>query len=49
VEVHQLILGWLPQAEVVMIPGAGHFLALTHAPQVATAIASFLHRHEVSA
>jgi pimeloyl-ACP methyl ester carboxylesterase len=48
-EVHQLILAWLPQAEDVMIPGAGHFLALTHASQAATAIASFLQRHRISA
>ncbi len=46
-EVHRLILAWLPQAEDVMIRGAGHFLALTHAPQAASAIASFLHRHRI--
>jgi pimeloyl-ACP methyl ester carboxylesterase len=48
-EVRQLILAWLPHAEEVMLTGAGHSLALTHAPQVATAIASFLRRHHITA
>jgi pimeloyl-ACP methyl ester carboxylesterase len=48
-QVRQLILAWLPHAEDVMIPGADHSLALTHAPQVATEIAAFLRRHRINA
>jgi pimeloyl-ACP methyl ester carboxylesterase len=46
-EVRQLILAWLPHAEEIMLTGADHSLALTHAPQVAMAIASFLRQHHV--
>jgi pimeloyl-ACP methyl ester carboxylesterase len=48
-EVRQLIRAWLSHAEEVMLTGADHSLALTHAPQVATAIASFLRRHHITA
>jgi pimeloyl-ACP methyl ester carboxylesterase len=48
-QVRQLILAWLPHAEHVIIPSADHSLALTHAPQAATAIASFLRRHRINA
>ncbi|HKA69085.1 MAG TPA: alpha/beta hydrolase [Actinomycetes bacterium] len=48
-QVRQLILAWLPQAQDVMIAGADHSLALTHAPQVATEIAAFLQRHGINA
>lgn len=44
-QVHELVLSWLPQAEDVMLEGANHTLALTHAPALAAALTSFLHRH----
>lgn len=44
-EVRRLVLDWFPDAEDVVIDGADHSLALTHADQVATAIDSFLRRH----
>jgi pimeloyl-ACP methyl ester carboxylesterase len=44
-EVRQRILEWLPQTEDVVLPGADHSLALTHAAQVATALDAFLQRH----
>jgi pimeloyl-ACP methyl ester carboxylesterase len=47
--VRQLTLAWLPQAEDVMLTGADHSLALTHAPRIAMAIASFLRRHPIVA
>ena len=34
-EVRDLVLTWLPQTEDVLLAGADHSLALTHAPQVA--------------
>jgi pimeloyl-ACP methyl ester carboxylesterase len=43
-EVRELVRTWLPHAEDIQIEGAGHALAVTHAPQVAEAIADFLHR-----
>ncbi|MEV0298536.1 alpha/beta hydrolase [Nocardia sp. NPDC050710] len=46
-EVRQLVGRWLPHAEEVILPGADHSLALTHAPQLAAAIAAFLRRHPV--
>ena len=39
------MLAWLPQAEDVVLDGADHSLALTHAPALAAALTSFLHRH----
>lgn len=39
------ILEWLPQTEDVMIDGADHSLAVTHAPQLAAALTTFLRRH----
>lgn len=44
-EVHELILGWIPQAEDVIIDGADHSLALTHAPRIAHAMSVFLGRN----
>ncbi len=44
-EVRDLVCGWFPHADEVAIPGADHSLALTHAPQVAEAIASFIAAH----
>jgi pimeloyl-ACP methyl ester carboxylesterase len=45
--VRQLVLAWLPQAEDVMFAGADHSLALTHAPQLAAAMKTFLRRHPI--
>jgi pimeloyl-ACP methyl ester carboxylesterase len=44
-EVHTLLMAWLPAAEDAVVQGAGHGLALTHAPLVAAALAAFLSRH----
>ena len=43
-EVHDLMRSWFPQASDAIIAGADHSLALTHAPQVAHAIAGFCER-----
>ena len=48
-EVRELILSWLRHAEDVVIEGADHSLALTHASVVAQAVAPFLHRHRMEA
>lgn len=48
-EVRDLILGWLPQAEDVVIAGADHSLVLTHTSDVADAVAAFLRKHSISA
>ncbi|HZJ07026.1 MAG TPA: alpha/beta hydrolase [Nocardioidaceae bacterium] len=48
-EVRELVLGWLPHAQDVMLAGADHSLALTHAAQVAAAMKSFLHGHPIGA
>ena len=47
-EVRELILTWLPHAEDVLLAGADHSLALTHAPQIADALADFLGRHAIT-
>lgn len=47
-EVRRLILDWFPIAEDVGVDGADHSLAVTHADQVAGAVASFLERHPIS-
>ena len=44
-EVRELILGWFPNAEDVVIDGADHSLALTHAAQIARSLAAFLQDH----
>jgi pimeloyl-ACP methyl ester carboxylesterase len=44
-EVRELMLAWFPNAKDVVINGADHSLALTHAPQIARAVATFLERH----
>lgn len=41
-QVRELVLGWLPRAEDVVVAGADHDLPLTHTAAVATAVASFL-------
>ena len=46
-EVRQLVLSWFPNAKDTLIPGATHTLALTHAPQIARALLSFLQRHSI--
>jgi pimeloyl-ACP methyl ester carboxylesterase len=48
-EVHQLVLAWIPHADDVLLPGADHSLALTHAPQLAAALAAFLRRYPIPA
>lgn len=44
-EVQEWVSGMLPQAEVHLIKGAGHDLAMTHPTQFATIMADFLARH----
>jgi pimeloyl-ACP methyl ester carboxylesterase len=46
-EVRDLILGWLPRAKDVVIDGADHSLALTHASEIASALVAFLRRHPI--
>ena len=46
-EVRELVLEWLPEAEDVVIAGAGHSLALTHTAEVADAVSDFLARHPI--
>ena len=46
-EVRQLVLSWFPNAGDTVIPGATHSLALTHAPQIARALLTFLQRHSI--
>ena len=48
-EVREVVLGWLPHAEEVLIPGADHSLALTHAAELAAATAAFWRRHPMGA
>lgn len=48
-EVRQLILSWLPQAQDVVLEGAGHSLAITHPDQVAVAMSSFLRDEPIGA
>ncbi|MDX1660067.1 MAG: alpha/beta hydrolase [Nitriliruptorales bacterium] len=45
VEVRELMLEWFPHADDAVIDGADHWLALTHAPQIAAVLADFLRRH----
>lgn len=45
--VRELILGWFPRAQQVMLAGADHSLALTHAPQLASALAAFVGEHPI--
>jgi pimeloyl-ACP methyl ester carboxylesterase len=47
-EVRELVLDWLPHAEDVVIAGADHFFPMTHASDVADAIARFLRRHPLA-
>ena len=46
-QVRELILAWFPNAEDVVIEGADHSLALTHTPQIARALATFLEHHVI--
>jgi pimeloyl-ACP methyl ester carboxylesterase len=46
-QVRELLLTWFPSAEDVVIEGADHSLALTHAPRIARECAAFLHRHPI--
>ncbi len=45
VEGHALLRQWLPDAEVAVVPGAGHLLQITHPRPVAESLAAFLARH----
>lgn len=44
-EVGRLMRAWFPHADDVAVDGADHSLAVTHAPEVARALAAFLARH----
>jgi pimeloyl-ACP methyl ester carboxylesterase len=46
-EVRELLLSWLPQAEDVLLVGADHSLAITHADAIASNLAAFLERHPI--
>lgn len=46
-EVHELILRWIPHTEDVIIDGADHLLALTHAPRLAATLHTFLSRNPI--
>jgi len=46
-EVRELILDWFPDADDVVIAGADHALAMTHASEIAEALDLFLRRHQV--
>jgi pimeloyl-ACP methyl ester carboxylesterase len=46
-EVRELLLCWLPQAEDVLIVGADHSLAITHADVIASNLAAFVERHPI--
>ncbi|CAN5544611.1 hypothetical protein BH23ACT6_BH23ACT6_27360 [soil metagenome] len=46
-EVRQLMLEWLPHTEDVIINGADHSLALTHASHIAGHLATFIKRHPI--
>lgn len=42
------MIAWFPDAEDVVIDGADHSLALTHAPQIARALSTFLQHHPIN-
>lgn len=44
-EVRQIVRSWFPDADDTVIRGADHSLVLTHAPDIARAVAGFLRRH----
>ena len=44
-EVREIIRLWLPRADDTVIRGADHSLVLTHASEIACAVAGFLRRH----
>jgi pimeloyl-ACP methyl ester carboxylesterase len=48
-EVRDQVRTWLPQAEDVVLTGADHSLALTHAARIADTLAEFLGRHPIHA
>lgn len=47
-EVHDLVMAWIPHAEDVFLDGADHSLPLTHAPDIADALHTFLERTPMS-
>lgn len=48
-QVRKLVREWFPDADDVVIEGADHSLALTHAPEIGRAVVSFLRRHPLPA
>jgi pimeloyl-ACP methyl ester carboxylesterase len=48
-EARELMLGWLPHAEDVVLSGAGHSFATTHPDRLAAALEQFLSRHPMPA
>ena len=46
-ERHELLLRWLPSAEPLDLPGAGHLLHAQHPAAVAEGLAGFLARHPI--
>lgn len=48
-QVREQVLTWFPDAEDVVIEGADHTLALSHAEQIADALVAFLARHPLQA
>lgn len=48
-EVRRLMLTWLSHAEDVVLAGADHSLAVTHADPLAQALVGFLRRHPIRA
>lgn len=47
-QVRDLMLGWLPQAEDVVLPRAGHSFATTHPRELAVALERFLRSHPMA-
>lgn len=44
-EVRDLVRAWLPRTEDVVLTGADHSLAITHATDIAAVLVDFLQRH----
>jgi pimeloyl-ACP methyl ester carboxylesterase len=47
-QVREVVTGWFPEGECVVIAGADHSLALTHPDEIGRALASFLDRRAAS-
>jgi 3-oxoadipate enol-lactonase len=48
-ERHQMVLGWVPKAEGLVLPDATHLLHVEHPRVVAEALAAFFARHPIKA